>query len=86
MKLNHKLILTGPALLLTVIAYACMRPADSISGTAFPLQRVIFPSLICITVMGCVTMPTANFLQKIHSCRLISYRRRITNKTRFFLN
>ena len=48
MKLNHKLILTGPALLLTVIAYACMRPADSISGTAFPLQRVIFPSLILV--------------------------------------
>lgn len=50
MNLNQKLILTGIALLLTTIAYASMRVADSISGTAFPLQLVIFPSLIVIIV------------------------------------
>ena len=46
MNLNQKLILTGITLLLTTIAYTCMRIADSISGTAFPLHIVIFPSLI----------------------------------------
>ena len=48
MKLNGRLMFTGLALPLAAIAYACMRPADSISGTAFPLQRVIFPSLILV--------------------------------------
>jgi len=48
MKLSEKFILTGIALLLAAIAYACMRVADSISGTAIPLQLVIFPSLILV--------------------------------------
>ena len=48
MKLSHKLILTGFALLLTTIAYTCMRLANSISGTAFDLKLVIFPSLILV--------------------------------------
>lgn len=48
MKLNQKLIVTGITLLLATIAYACMRVAGSISGTAFPHQVVIFPSLILV--------------------------------------
>ena len=46
MKLNCKLIFTGLALLLAAIAYACMRLADSISGTSFPLLWVIIPGLL----------------------------------------
>ncbi len=48
MKLNQKFILTGITLLIATIAYACMRLANSISGTDFPLLFVIIPSLILV--------------------------------------